>query len=232
MRRYLPLIIVIVVGLLAAGGATTLYRIKRPLVLTASSEQMRKGEASQSLHIRGNPDAPVTLEEFGDYQCPPCGLMAEPVNQLERDFRPRLRVIFYNFPLATHQHALAAAYAAEAAGLQGKFWEMHDVIYREQANWSKATDVQPLFASYAGVLGLDVERFKKDMQSETVKSQVDSDQKRGAAIGVQNTPTLFLNNHAIPPTELAPDKVRAAVDDSFDGMLWWHVLHFLFWLFG
>ena len=214
MKRYLPLIIVIVVGLLAAAGGITLYQIKRPRVLTASSEHMRKGETGESLHILGNPNAPVTLEEFGDYQCPPCGLMNEPLLKLEQEFRPHLRIIFYNFPLITHQHAREAAFAAEAADLQGKFWEMHDLIYRQQSTWSKATDVQALFASYAGMLGLDLERFKKDMQSDKVKSRVDGDQKRGADIGVQNTPTLFLNNHAVPPTELAPEKVRARVAEA------------------
>jgi protein-disulfide isomerase len=211
MSRYLPFTIVILVGLLAIAGGITLYQIKRPHILTASSEKMSKTAPGETLHIRGNPDAAVTLEEFGDYQCPPCGLLAEPINKLEQDFRPHLRVIFYNYPLPTHQHAREAACAAEAAGLQGKFWEMHDLIYREQANWSKAADVQPLFSSYAGMLGLDLERFKKDMQSDAVKSRVDTDQKKGASIGVQNTPTLFLNNHAIPPADLPPDRVRTAV---------------------
>jgi protein-disulfide isomerase len=122
-----------------------------------------------------------------------------------------MRLIFYNFPLPNHQHARKAAYAAEAADLQGKFWEMHDLIYKEQANWSKATDAQPLFESYAGMLGLNLDRFKKDMQSDAVRDRVEADHKRGTAIGVQNTPTLFLNNKAIPPAELAPEKVREAV---------------------
>src|SRR5207248_3489461 len=145
------------------------------------------------------------------YQCPPCGMLADPINQIENEFKPNVRLIFYNYPLPLHQHARAAACAAEAAGRQGKFWEMHDLLYRQQSNWSKAADVQPLFTSYAGMLGLDLDRFKKDVQSETVKARVDTDQKRGASIGVQNTPTLFLNNKAVPPAELAPDRVRAAV---------------------
>ena len=96
--------------------------------------------------------------------------------------------------------------------MQGRFWQMHDLLYREQSVWSKAADVQSLFSSYAGILGLNVERFKKDMESEKVRARVDSDQKHGASIGVQNTPTIFLNNKALAPTALSPADVRAAVD--------------------
>jgi NhaA family Na+:H+ antiporter len=215
MRRYLPFVIVVVVGIATLATGTMLYRAKRPPVLTISKEVETK--KNDTVHIRGHADAPVTLEEFGDFQCPPCGMLAGPIKQLEHDFDPHLRVIFHHFPLATHQHARAAAIAAEAAGVQGHFWEMHDLLYREQGVWSKATDAQALFDSYAGLLGLNVEQFKKDMESESVKARVDSDQKRGAALGVQNTPTIFLNNRAIAPTDLAPDRLRAAVSAAVSG---------------
>jgi NhaA family Na+:H+ antiporter len=217
MRRYLPFVIVVVVGIATLATGTMLYRAKRPPVLTMSKEVGTQKNDTGSVHIRGHADAPVTLEEFGDFQCPPCGRLAGPIKQLEHDFDPHLRVIFHHFPLATHQHARTAAIAAEAAGVQGHFWEMHDLLYREQDVWSKATDVQSLFNSYAGLLGLNVEKFKKDMESENVKERVDSDQKRGAALGVQNTPTIFLNNRAIAPTDLAPDRLRAAVSAAVSG---------------
>jgi protein-disulfide isomerase len=214
MKRYLPTIIVVFVGLASIASALRLYQIKKPHALTMSGDQSSKPGADEGLHIRGNPDAPITVEEFGDYQCPPCGTLAQPLNQIEHDFSPKVRLIFSNYPLPLHQHARAAASAAEAAGLQGKFWEMHDLIYKQQAVWSKARDVQPLFTSYAGLLGLDLERFKKDAESEAVKARIDRDQKRGASIGVQNTPTIFLNNRAVPPTDLAPDRLRAAVEKA------------------
>ena len=129
MRRYLPWIIIVAVALLAVGSGITLYRIKKPHLITTTTENVSK-TAGESLHTRGNPKARVTLEEFGDYQCPPCGILAEPLKQMEREFESKLRLIYYNFPLPTHQHARAAAQAAEAAGLQGKLWEMHDLIYR------------------------------------------------------------------------------------------------------
>src|SRR3979411_634525 len=173
MRRYLPFLIVVLVGIVAVASGTVLSRANSPPLLTISQQLTAKKSDTASQHVRGNPDAPITVEEFGDYQCPPCGTLAEPINELEKEFRPHIRLIFYNFPLVTHQHARTAACAAEAAGLQGKFWEMHDLIYREQSHWSKATDVPSLFVSYAGILGLDLERFKKDMESDPVKSRVD-----------------------------------------------------------
>jgi NhaA family Na+:H+ antiporter len=214
MRRYLPFIIVVVVGLATLATGTMLYRTKRPALLTISKELAPKKNDAESIHIRGRANAPVTLEEFGDFQCPPCGNLAGPIKQLEHDFDPHLRVIFHHFPLINHLHARAAAIAAEAAGVQGHFWEMHDLLYREQAAWSKATDVQPLLNSYAGILGLNVDQFKKDMESDSVKARVDLDQKRGTALGVQNTPTIFLNNRAIAPADLAPDRLRAAVSEA------------------
>src|SRR5207237_6494517 len=108
---------------------------------------------AKSIHILGNPDAPVTLEEFGDFQCPPCGILSGPINQLEQDYRPRLRVLFRPFPLTMHRHPREAALASEAAGRQGRFWQMHDVLYREQAGWREAADVRPVCESYARLCG-------------------------------------------------------------------------------
>ena len=217
MRRYLPFIIVVAVGLIMLGSAIKLYLAKRPAVLTITKNEKEPGEQADSVHSRGNPKAPVTLEEFGDFECPPCGKLSEPINQLEKDFQPNLRLIFRHFPLVNHAHAREAALAAEAAGLQGRFWEMHDLLYREQAVWSKVADARTLFNSYAGILGLNLDQFKKDMDSDQVKTRVAADQKYGTSIGVQNTPTLFLNNRAIDPKSLNPESLRAAVEAAGQG---------------
>src|SRR6202049_3103488 len=106
MRRYLPFVIVRAVALLTLGSATILYRAKRLPVLTIAKNHMASGmDDAKSIHVLGNPDAPVTLEEFGDFQCPPCGTLSGPINQLEQDYRPLLRVIFRHFPRTMHQHA-------------------------------------------------------------------------------------------------------------------------------
>src|SRR5437762_3944372 len=148
MRRYLPFFIVAAVGFLALGTGMTLYRAKRfsPRTIPKSSSGLDTA-VTKSIHVRGEPNAPVTLEEFGDFQCPPCGKLAAPTKQLEEAYGSQLRVIFRQFPLPVHVHAHAeeAALASEAAGIQGYFWEMHDLPYREQEVWSKAADVRPLF---------------------------------------------------------------------------------------
>jgi protein-disulfide isomerase len=212
IKSFLPFVIVGVVAALTITIGAMLYRAKHAAAVTMSKEQAVETQATDSVHARGSADAPVTLEEFGDFQCPPCGRLAGPLQEIEKDYGTRLRVIFRNFPFAIHEHAREAAWAAEAAGLQGHFWEMHDLLYREQANWSKTKDVQPLFTSYAGILGLDLDRFKKDMDSEEVKEKVESDQKKGEALGVKNTPTIFINNQSVPPTSLNPTDLRAAID--------------------
>ena len=128
MKRLLPFIIVALVGCIAVGGGTLLYRAKRPVALTMSKEKAPAKENQESMHVRGPAKASATLEEFGDFQCPPCGMMSGSLLEIEKDYGPKLRVIFRNFPFPNHQHALEAAYAAEAAGLQGHYWEMHDLL--------------------------------------------------------------------------------------------------------
>jgi protein-disulfide isomerase len=191
-----------------------LYRAKRPIPLTISEEKGAEKEKPQSIHVRGPAQAPVTLEEFGDFQCPPCGMISEPLLQIEKDYGPKIRVIFRNFPFPNHQHALEAAYTAEAAGLQGRYWEMHDLLYKEQSNWSNAPDVKQLFVSYAKMLGLEMDRFETDVAGPTVKARVTADQERGRSLGVNATPSIFINNQGVPPKSLNPTALRAAIDEA------------------
>ena len=202
----------VTVALITITVGTALYRANRLPRVTISKENAVTNEKTESMHVRGAADAAVTLEEYGDFQCPPCGRLAGPLEEIEHDYGSRLRVIFRNFPFTIHEHAHEAAYAAEAAGLQGHFWEMHDLLYREQATWANTKDVQSLFESYAGTIGLNLERFKKDAGGEQVKAKVESDRKRGEELGVKNTPTIFINNQAVPPTSLNPVALRAAID--------------------
>ena len=217
MKRYLPLIIVIGVALTTLGSGTLLYRAKRQqLKNIPESESVLAKTNTDSAHIRGNPDAPVTLEEFGDFQCPPCGKFSEFVEELLKEYNSRLRVVFRNFPLSGHEHAREAALAAEAAGLQGKFWEMHDTLYREQETWTKAPNVRELFESYAGTIGLDVNQFKKDMDGDKARERVDSDRALADFLGVKATPTLFINNRPVDPKDKNPEGVRAAINAALN----------------
>src|SRR5260370_13198315 len=171
MKRYLPFIIIIVVFLLAAGGGAFLLFSKQRALKTevAAKEAVKTAivkPGAEPPHIRGSNKASVTLEEFGDFECTPCGLLSPVLEQLEKDYGERLRVIFREFPLPMHKHALDAARAAEAAGLQGHFWEMHDMLYHNRFIWPASSDVRDNVNAYSETLKLDVERFKKDFEGE------------------------------------------------------------------
>ncbi|HJT44829.1 MAG TPA: thioredoxin domain-containing protein [Chthoniobacterales bacterium] len=209
MRRYAPFIIVGLVAALAIGGGTVFYRTKMASQPTLKISR-ENDESKETGHVLGPANAPLTLEEYGDFQCPPCGKLSEPINELQK--KHNLRVIFREFPLAMHAHAREAACAAEAAGLQGRFWQMHDLLFKEQAVWSNSTDAQTLFTAYAGMLQLDLERYKRDIASPEVIQKVDDDQRRGAQIGVRTTPTIFLNNEAVPPDDLKPENFISYVE--------------------
>lgn len=228
MKRSLP--ILIIAAVLAAAFLTAWY-FKRSASDTPAATPTPTASPSASIansptgrepgaeppHALGDPNAPVTLEEFGDFECPPCGLLHPVLKTMEHEFGPRLRIIFREFPLVpTHVHALAAARAAEAAGLQGKFWEMHDMIYENQASWHEAFDVRPIFEGFATKIGLDLARYKRDLNSEVVEQRVFLDGKRAHALGVKGTPTVFVNGREVPfESLLAPDKLRAVIKAEF-----------------
>ena len=217
MKRYLPFVIVAAVALATLGSGAMLYRAKRSQLLSISANKVLSGKNDKSIHIRGNPDAPATLEEFADFQCPPCSNFAGFAEELLKQYDSRLRIVFRNFPLPGHEHAREAALAAEAAGLQGHFWEMHDVLYREQAVWSKAPNARELFESYAGTIGLNLDQFRKDIDGEKAKERVDSDHARGESLGIKITPTLFINNQPVEGRDKTPDGVRAAINAALAG---------------
>jgi protein-disulfide isomerase len=140
-------------------------------------------------HVQGPPDAPVTLLEYGDYQCPYCGAAHPIVKALQRHLGNNLRFAFRHFPLATiHEYAEAAAEAAEAAGAQGKFWQMHDALFENQ----HALDFDSLVA-YAQELGLDAERFAAELENQVYAPRVREDFISGVRSGVNGTPTFFIN---------------------------------------
>jgi protein-disulfide isomerase len=159
----------------------------------------------------------VTLEEFGDFQCPPCGSFAGFAEELLKEYDSRLRIVFRHFPLTAHEHAREASLAAEAAGIQGRFWEMHDLLYREQAAWSKAPNARELFESYAGTIGLNVDQFKKDMDGEQAKARVDSDHARAESLEIKVTPSLYINGQPVDAKDKNPEGVRAAINAALAG---------------
>lgn len=223
MRRYLPFAIIAVVALVTVGVATTLYRSKmHPASSQASATATKAATAAEekedeTLHVRGPRTAPVTIEVYGDFQCPSCGIFSAALGGLEKQYEGQVRVIFHEFPLAMHNHAKEAAMAAEAAGLQGHFWEMHDMLYRYQSVWSKASDVSRFFAAYAESLGLDLGRFQLDAKSPDLQARIISEGDAGVARGVKNTPTIFINGREVQNAfkpEILEQTIDAALADK------------------
>ena len=140
-------------------------------------------------HVHGPDDAAYTLVEYGDYECPDCGRLYAIVRDLQSEIPSRLRVVYRHYPLSgIHHHAEQAAEAAEAAGAQGKFWEMHALLFEHQ----KALQTKELI-QYAVELALDVERFHDDLKNRSYSDQVRADFIAGVQNGVYHTPGLFLN---------------------------------------
>jgi LPXTG-motif cell wall-anchored protein len=147
-------------------------------------------------HVFGNKNSKVILVEYGDYQCPSCQEVAIPLKSLAEEYKDKIAYVFRNFPLTTiHPNALLAASSAEAAGLQDKFWEMHDLLYQQQTSWANSSIDQrkSLFDSYAKQLNLDVKKFNNDLAGERVSGKINYDRSLANKLGLQGTPTLFLN---------------------------------------
>lgn len=219
VKRFLPFAIIAValVGALVVGF----------ILLRASQHSSRSNNSTpdpstpagaEPPHVRGNPNAPVTLEEFADFQCPSCGAYYPELKKIEAEFGDRLRVIFRERPLIPpHEHALIAAQAAEAAGAQGRFWEMHDKLYENQKAWSEARDVVPMFVDYAKQIGLDPDRFMRDLNGEAVAVRIFQDGKRAHALGIDATPTFLVNGKEAKDESWKPDGLRAMINQALSG---------------
>lgn len=174
----------------------------------------------------GSKDQKVILIEYGDYQCPACLSVHAPIKAIAEQYKDKLTFVFRNFPLTNiHPNALAASTAAEAAGLQGKFWEMHDKLYETQDDWKAvaADKRESVFAGYASELGLDAEKFKTDLKSADVSAKIARDRSAGNKAGVASTPTFILDGvkidsqDAVNPQVLQQkieEKIKAAYPDT------------------
>jgi protein-disulfide isomerase len=167
-------------------------------------------------HVRGGEHATVTLEEFADFQCPACGGLDPKLRQIEKDYGDRIRLIFRNFPLMrNHKYAFIAARAAEAAGMQGKFWEMHDVLYDNQEEWTNAPEPRTNFDAYASRLGLDGQRFRADMERQEIADRVMADYNRGISMNVSGTPSIYLNGKQLSADDTLDEKrLRVKIDEA------------------
>lgn len=168
-------------------------------------------------HVYGNKDAKVRLIEYGDYQCPGCGSAYPITKQLKEKYKDKIAFVFRNKPLTTiHPNALSAAAAAEAAGLQGKYWEMHDKLYESQNAWENLTgqDRTNYFVSLASSLNIDTKSFTNDLDAPNVKAKIAFDSSVSEKAGVTGTPSFFLNGKAVDQNALDGKLVPSSTKDS------------------
>jgi protein-disulfide isomerase len=163
---------------------------------------------------RGNKDAKVTLVEYSDFQCPACKAYEDVVKQVIDSYSPEeLRFVYRHFPLRSiHPNADISAQAAEAAGEEGKFWEMKSLLFEKQSEWGPEKDPRGLLSAYAASLGLDVAEFEEDMQDDDdSKERVEKDYQSGVALGISSTPTFILNGTIIKNPQ-SVDEFKALID--------------------
>jgi len=192
------------------------------VVVNKSNNPQFKGDAKKIItegpikdHVFGSTAQKVTLIEYGDFECPACKAIHPTVKELKDTYKDKLTFIFRNYPLTTlHPNAVASSSAAEAAGLQGKFFEMHDLLYDNQTAWQARTvgagKAQPLLESYAQTLGLNMATFKKDVIGKTVADKINRDRQTGGDFGVNATPTFFLNGKKVEKN----DQLKKNVEDA------------------
>ena len=162
----------------------------------------------------GSPTAAVTLEEFADFQCPQCAAQHPNMNEIKSMYGSRIRFIFRNFPLkiAAHDKSYEAALAASAAGMQGKFWDMQNMLFSNQKAWTSDPTYKQIWKGYAQKIGLDVAKWETDMGGMGAKNRVEADIARGTASGLNSTPTLFINGLIVPFSDMNVATLKTLVD--------------------
>lgn len=206
-------------------GAVTLAIVISAAFFLSKPNQESSVSADPKVFVREdshsyapNP-AKVTIVEFGDYQCPACAVAEPAVKEVILKYTPRkseqVNFVFRNFPLTQHKHSLIAAEAAEAAGEQGKFWEMHDKLYESQSAWAESNNPLELFVSYAKALELNTDKFKQAIESNKFANKIQQDQSDGNTLGVNSTPTFFMNGkrlEGVPSFENFKSKIDAELN--------------------
>lgn len=204
-----------------AGAAVILVASVYGLILLANSPQtnpdlVKLPPITKEDITTGNPNAKAVLVEYADFQCPACAAYQPFINQLMVDFKDKIYFVYRFFPLIqTHKNAMISAQAGYAANLQGKFWEMDNLLYSTQKSWENSSDAKKLFIDYAKTLKLDMKKFQADLESEQGKKIINEQYSQGLNIGVNSTPTFFLNGVKIENPRSYEDFKRL-IDDEIN----------------
>ena len=216
-----PVIIIGLVLVAVIGGAWYLYSQSKPATnanAKPGSTPVKSATVNPNApvgatppNMLGSPTAAVTVEEFADFQCPTCGSVHPIMKEIQSTYGSKIRFVFREFPLPMHDKGYDAAVAAEAAGLQGKFWAMQDQLFTNQQSWSGAgANAREIWAGYAQKIGLDVQQWQSDMSGIAAKSRVDQDLQRGKALNISSTPSILVNGELSP--ELTVAGIRRLID--------------------
>jgi protein-disulfide isomerase len=219
MKQSLPFVIIAITLGLIVGVGVWLFNSSSPAPQAVATPAADSSPAASPANGTASPAATPTpevvkkdvvlVEEYGDYQCPPCGGLHPILKTLKNEFGGRMQLTFYHFPLSQiHKNAVPAAMTSVAAALQGRFADMHNLLYDTQKVWSEVDDFSPIAMDYARQIGLDIERFKRDVNSPTVRAQIASDMQRGQSLKVDSTPTLFLNGVQLPNEKYTLEDLR------------------------
>ncbi len=218
MSKTKPIAIILAAIILAGGAAFYMSKQAAPPVEAVASSAPSATPATAPNgggRSRGPKDAAVTIIEFGDYQCPSCGFYSPVVLEVLKRYPTQVRFEFHHFPLVgIHQWAMPAALAAEAAGDQGKFWEMHDLIYENQERWSRMPNPESEFLTYAGRIGLNINQFMQGMRNPDTESRVLQDVVRAREADINETPTFFVNGKKLEPRPQNADEFSRLIQDK------------------
>ncbi len=186
-------------------------------VMLASCTSGPSSSVTNEPWVKGNPESTVVLSEYADFQCPACRNAEASIDAIVGEFGSQIRFEFNHFPLKEiHRNAIAAGIASEAAGKQGKFWEMKDKLFDNQQDWAESSNANEMFKQYANELGLDAEAFATDLADPALKAKIDAGRRDGEGKNVNSTPTFFLDGQRIRPASLDDFRnlVREAVESK------------------
>lgn len=200
---FIVIIVLIIWGLIAAGN-----KAKKENEAIAPVDQV-----AQDDWVSSTSTVPVTIIEYSDFQCPACGLYYPLVERLLRENPTEVKLVYRHYPLAKHPNAIPAAKASEAAGRQGKFWEMYRMLFNTQETWTNTTNAAEIFAQYAKTLGLDIEKYSIDIALPEIETKINNSIKSGLKAGVNSTPTFFINGKKITNPQSYED-FKKIIDDA------------------
>jgi len=189
-------LVILAVGV-AAALAIAMYLSSRGEEPTTTLGAPVLADVSGAGHVQGAENPAITLVEYGDYECPHCAEYHLILSDVMRRLPNELALEFHHYPLPVGPNSITASLAAEAAGEQGRYWEMHDALFETQRQWSGRTDAREIFTSMAGQLGLDTARFRQDLESDEIGSRIIADKLRGNALQITGTPTFFINGQRL-----------------------------------